>query len=455
MGFLRLPCVKSTTINSYFNDANYGTNPIQEIYSNLRVIEKENSRILLQFSLSSLSALIADNKIDLLSNSTTANLKLYNVYSNELPPESVVYNFHTLTEQWEEGLGYDVSSSGQANWNYRDSVNLWSTSGGTFNSTPFASLSSTIPESDLVVDIAPTLSSWLTGSNNGVIVKLSDFYESSTSNFNIKKIYGRLTNTILYPTIEISWNDKFTDDINFLYFGSTANVYFYNKLKGKYSDIDSSNNFPGYLSLTGNGVDTSQTGSASSLTSIILSGITGQRIDTGIYKFNIPTISYTAASLSSFKAVWTITSSLSAVKEKISKDITINSPLENNDIDFTTNFQIAISQFQNDVKFGDILKYNLFVKRKTVALETLTASSTAINSYIISDGYFKIVDERTGLDVIPFDYLSYNDSMNYFTIDTNLLIPERPYRIVFKFVEDSNNYIFDSPDYYYIFYLRN
>ena len=38
-------------------------------------------------------------------------------------------------------------------------------------------------------------------------------------------------------------------------------------------------------------------------------------------------------------------------------------------------------------------------------------------------------------------------------VDTNNLIPKRPYRFVFKFIEDDNVFIYDYPEYYYTFYL--
>lgn len=454
-----MPCNKSTFINSYFLGLNGGTNPIVEIFSKTTGNQREVSRSLFCFSLSSLENKINLGEFSLTSNSVSANLRLFNVFSEEIPPQNVTYDFHTLSENFDEGFGYDASTTGIVNWEYRKNNIPWSISGGSFSSTPFASISLIEPQDDFKVNIKNVVKDWLTGENCGIIVKLADNYESytgtlSSSNFYIKKLFGRFTNTILYPFIEILWDDKFVDDINFLYYGSTGNVYFYNRFKGKYSDIDGTNDFPGFLSLSGTGVDSSQTGSASSLSSIFISNINGQRIDTGIYKFVIPTISYTAGLLNYTQAVWTITSSLSAVRSKISKQIRINSNLDNNAIDFATDFIIAISNFKSEVTKGDILKYNLFVKRKSVPLETLTASSTSIDSFIVTNGYFKLVDERTGVDTIPWQDLSYNDTMNFFQIDTSFLDSDRPYRFVFKFIENENIHIFDYPEYFYSFYLK-
>lgn len=427
-----------------------------EIFGRNKISQREISRSLFQFSISALQELVDSGDIDLSSTSVSANLKLYNVFSDEVPPQNVEYNFFNLTEDFDEGFGFDQSTSGIANWLYRKNNILWSTSGGSYNLTSLsASVILTEPQLDFSVNIKNNLKDWLTGNNYGIITKLSNYYESLTSSdFYIKKIFGRLTNTIMYPIIDVQWDDKFTDDINFLYYGSSANIYFYNKSKGRYVDIDSTNNFPGFLSLSGTGVDSSQTGSLSSLSSVFISGVSGQRINTGIYRFRIPTISYTAGLLNYNKAIWNITSSLSSVVSKISKNIIINSPLENNASDFATDFIIAVSNFQSEVKFGELLNYNLFVRRKSVALETLTASSTSLNSYIVQNAYYKLIDERTGIDVIPWESISYNDTMNFFKVNTAFLDTERQYRFVFKFVEEDNIFIFDSPEYIYSFYLR-
>lgn len=459
MSYIKLECSKSSSINSYFLNSNFGLNPIVEIYAIPKLSVGEVSRSLFQFSLSSLQEKMNLGKISLTSNSTSAYLNIYNVYSSEPPPQTVVYDFYTLNEEWDEGFGFDETTTGVCNWRYRKDDVLWSLSGGSFSGLPFASVTSDIPSADFRVDIKEVLKGWTTTSTNcGIIIKLSDIYENSvTSNesksYTIKKLFARNTNTILHPFIGIQWNDKFTDDVNSLYFGSTGNIYFYNKINGMFSDIDGTNDFPGILSLTGIG-RTVLTGSGSSLTSVILTDIQGIRNSKGIYKFSIPTISYTAAALSSIVANWTITSSLSAVKEKFDKQLYIKSPIQNNSNDYSAGFQINVSNFKSKVVKGDILEYNLFVKRKIGALETLTASSTSISSYIITNGFWKLVDEKTGIDVIPWENLNYNDQTNFFSIDTQFLTSERPYRIIFKFIEMEKIFIYDSPEYYYQFYLE-
>lgn len=457
MGYLRLECEKCNTINSYYTDSNAGLNPILEVYSQLTPAgAKINSRALLQFSLSSLNR-ITSNTSSLSANSISAYLRLYNVFSEEEPIQDSSFELYRIDQEWDEGFGYDTSTSGACNWHYRKANTLWSSSGGAYSNI-FSTLQSNLND-DFKVNIKSPLNHWLSADNYGVIVKLNDDSEAitgslSAKSFYIKKMFGRLTSTILTPFIEILWNDKFSDDINFLYYGTSAQIYFYNKIKGKFTDIDGLNNFPGYLSLTGNGIDSTQTGSASSITSIISSGISGLRTNTGIYKFDVPAIPYGSASCDNFYAVWSITSSLSSVINNVSKEVFINSPLQNNANDFSNDFRIAISNFKDNVTFGDILKYNLFVKRKSAPLQTLTASSTSLDSFIITDGYWKLIDERTGIDIIPYQEISYNDTINFFEVDTNNLFPNRPYRFVFKFVEDNNIFIYDYPEYFYSFYLN-
>lgn len=458
--YIKLKADKDNNINSFYRDSNQGANPILEIFARTSLTggAKQVSRSIIRFNLTAMTEAINTGKLSLTSSSVSANLKLYNVFSEDLPMSSVVFDVHRLTSDWDEGYGVDVSTTGFSNYLNRTSTNLWTASGGDFG-TALTSITADLGDESWSFNIKPSLQHWLTAANYGLIVKLADSYESSTGSLSaqdyfVKRFYGRGTQTIFEPRIDIQTSDKFTDDTQFLFFGSTGSVYFYNKNQGRYADLNGTSAFPGYLSLSGRGVNTSLTTSASSVTSIFLSAISGSRTSTGIYKFEIPSITLTAASLSAWWLVWSFTGSLSAIVSQISKPITIFSPINNFSLESNNRFQASIINFRSEIASGEKVNYSVFFKRFSDSLSPLTAGSTAINSYIVRNGFWKVVDDRTGTDVTPWEDLSYNDTINYFSLDTNNLYPNRPYRVVLKVVESDKEFFFENPEYYYNFYLH-
>jgi hypothetical protein len=459
MGFIKLKCSIDNTLNSYYPKSNQGFNPILDVYAKIKSSsQKEISRSILKFDLTDLNNALQNNLFSLTSNSVTAICKLYNVFSNDVPPSQVVYDIHKLRNDWQEGIGLNLSSTGYSNWYQNSVTSSWNVSGADYSSIALTSINLEVGNEDLVFDIKNQLIDWTTGTNYGIIVKLQDQYESVTSSLSAteyyaKRFFGRSTKSIFEPRIEIIWNDKFEDNSNNLMFGQTGNLYFYNKTSNVYVDLNGTSGFPGYLGLTGNGLNSSVTTSLSSVTSIVLDYVPGNRISTGIYKFNLPTISYSAATLSAIYSVWTITSSLSAAVPKITKPITIKSPIIDESLNFNLKFKMAIANFQDRVKLGDKFNYSVFFTKQADTLQTLTSGSTALNSYIATNGYWKVIDDRTGVDVYPWDYLSYNNQLNFFEFDSKYLQPQRPYRLAFKIIEGDRIYQFSSPEYYFNFYL--
>jgi hypothetical protein len=455
MGYFKVKVAKDNTINSFYDDSNQGESSMMEIFSRSLNLNdpRQLSRALIQFDLSDLNLAISSGLFSLTSNTTSAYLKVYHAHTNILPPQSVIYNVHPISSSWQEGKGFDLTTTGYSNWNYRDSLNNWTTSGGDYGIS-LTSLSADFGDENIVFDIKSQLISWTTGTNYGIIIKLSDEFESSTgsltaNDYYAKKIFGKNTKTIFEPRIDILYQNKFSDDFNNLYFGSGGSIYFYNKNNGAYTDLNGTSGFPGYLSFTGSAASSV----LSSSTSIIFSNVPGNRYSTGIYKFDIPNISYTAASLSSIYASWVLTTGLSAVVPSINKSVLINSPIQNNSIETNSQYRISIINFKDRLNYGDSVNYNVFIKKISDQLSSLTAGSTSLSSFIALNGYWKVVDEKTGVDVYPWDSLSYNDSMNFFTLNTEFLYRGRPYRLIIKFIEGEYEYIFDSPDYYYTFYL--
>lgn len=456
MEFVKLNCTKDNVINSSYTGSNQGYSPVLEIYSKpITNNDREVSRVLLYFDLTDYDNAINQNILDPDTMSMSATLKLYNVYNKLEEKRNATYNIYRITNDWLEGTGYDVSTTGISNWYQRDTSNLWTTTGGDFAVTSITSVTFSTGDEDWVIDIKDTLSGWQTGAyqNYGLLIKLDDNLEFpdptsaiTASVYGKKVLYGREANNIFTPSINIQWKNKFTDNSSELYFGSTGEVLFYNRNKQGYADLNGTSGFPGYLSITG-------AASTSLSSSILMTNVAGTRIDQGIYKFNLPTIPLTGASLTSTYIVWTLTSSLSAAVPKVVKQITINSPVFNQSIEYAQGFTMSVMNFKDRIITGDKIRYSVFFKKITDTLTTLTAGSTALNSYIVTEGYWKIVDEKTGTDVYPWMDLNYNDLVNYFVLDTKYLKQNRAYRIVIKIIEDEREFYFDAPKYFHVFYL--
>lgn len=462
MAYIRLTAGKSNTINSYSVSSNQGANTAVAIFAkrNLRDGSREKSRGLFQFDYSDFIDAYASGVFPNDFSTVTATMTFFNMYSPvDFPSPNVDYGLYSLNEDWNPGTGDDITTAGFSNWNFPKETITANWNGASMTSRKIATFSSYDGDESITADAIPTLSGWYNTfgpfndtENFGLCLQLEDLYESVTStDYYQKLLFSSKTNSIFKPRIDIVWNDKFTDDFKDLYFGSTGTIYFYNKKRGVLSDLDGTNNFPGTFAISGIGVNAALTGSASSLSGMVISGVSGSRYATGLYQFKLPTIPYTYGNLTAFTAFWVITSSMSAVMSNIAKPVVLHSPIQDESLDFNVKFKMSIINFKDRIEVGEKFQWSIYFKKDSDILTSLTAGSTAINSYIALDGYWKLVDERTGVDVYPWQNINYNDTVNFINVDTKYLDQYRPYRLVVKLVEGDRVFYFDQPEYYYVF----
>jgi hypothetical protein len=454
MAYIRLKADKSNTINSYYPYSNQGDNTSIELYAKNISGYRIKSRGLFNFDFTDLWKAYQDGTFNP-NNSFTAIATFYNMYSDAyIPPTNVIYNISTLTSDWYMGNGIDITTTGYSNW--YQATNSSPTGEWTSGLVIYDRFTDWDGSASITSDFKNVVIEYLTGAtsgtNYGYVINLDSLYESSTANnYDRKLLFSSKTNSIFYPRIDIVWKDKFSDDFKNLYFGSTGTIYFYNKQRGVYADLDGTNPFPGYFTITGTGINYAVTGSASSLTGVIITGVSGSRVSTGIYKFELPVIPYTYGQLTNNKAIWVITSSMSAVVASVTKPVTIHSPVNDESLDFNVKFNVSMVNFKERIKVGEKFQWTIYFRKESDIVTSLTAGSTAINSYIATDGYWKIVDERTGVDVYPWQEMNYNDTINFINFDTKYLDPYRPYRLVMKINEGDRSYYFDTPDNYFVF----
>ena len=199
-----------------------------------------NSRALIKFNLTSISASVSDGTI---STDFKAYLNLYTVEAKELPREYTLYAY-PVSQSWTQGSGkfFDTPKIEEGvSWKFRhgkaDGTD-WGTGSlalnvtSSFTSNPGGcawftgssasgslegSQSFSNESSDVRMDVTAMVKQWMTGSanggleNNGLIVKRSDTDEQSSTPKGRLMFYSGDTNTVYLPKLEIAWDDSSFD----------------------------------------------------------------------------------------------------------------------------------------------------------------------------------------------------------------------------------------------------
>lgn len=232
---------KDATIYEQYPSKNTGVDAILELskitegYSVNTNLEDEFypstyiSRILIQFDLTNISALISSGKI---TSNFTASLILK---ATEAVSLSFQYDVvaHAISGSWANGTGFysnNPSVTNGVSWQFRDSKlsgRIWETGSLGVNST--ASWATTagggvfytgsgyeVTQSfnhefpDIRMNVTPIIRTWLSGSipNNGFIVKFPNASENDSSVLGNIKFFSTETHTIFIPRLEIQWDDS-------------------------------------------------------------------------------------------------------------------------------------------------------------------------------------------------------------------------------------------------------
>ena len=196
-----------------------------------------NSRILLQFDLSEISASIVARNIP---TSSKYYLNLRTATSVEVPYNYTLYAY-PISQSWDVGNGtYNATPpfTDDASWTYRVNKGgvqtAWSASGGTYYNNIAASQSFAFSEPDIRMDVTNIVNAWLNNTvpNNGFIIKRSDADEASADILGSLKFFSTDTNTIYIPKLETGWDDstytagsEINDDNMVVYFKNLQSSY--------------------------------------------------------------------------------------------------------------------------------------------------------------------------------------------------------------------------------------
>lgn len=227
---LRFYPTKDSTLYELYPIKNTGLDAVLDISKTISSTASYNSRALLDFDYTAISASIVDLGYD--PNDFNYNLKLYTVEANEIPTNYTLYA-HAISGSWNMGIGR-FSNSPQTvegvSWTYKGSRyetgSAWTTSsfetnvtaswnvnkgGGTWYTSSAASQSFDYTTTDINMDVTAIMNEVQAGtipSFNGFIIKKSEEDEQSQYIFNSLKFFSKDTHTIYVPVLEAKYDDS-------------------------------------------------------------------------------------------------------------------------------------------------------------------------------------------------------------------------------------------------------
>ena len=494
MSIARAYADKDTWITEASVTSNFGETPILEVWNNINEVtqRKEFARILIRFSLSSLSADIVNNgripdpRTD---SGVSAFINLKNVKHSDNQAVNFALAAFPLTASWMEGRGLDndnYSNTGFANAISATNTNAWMINNGQSGGSTYIGAASRVYDSnsatqsflgeeDLRMDVTDYFKAYLnysTGTSiadggsadHGFLIRMTDAYEAkdapealsagqavsiSGTAFYSKKFYSRETNTRKRPFFEIEWDGAIKDNRENLLFSKTANLFYYSLIDGELTDLNGTGPFPGHVTLSANGVGM-LTDAASGM------AVTASRFSKGIYKvhigsatnaagyLNLTGINLGLSSSTSFTDSWTVTTAGEYRTDSFSFDCLLPTSGYGNYV--TSNHVVTLPNLSDQYDPTTKARIRVFVKNNQTQWQTLTGTSTALNTAIIKSVTFEIRELVTNDVEVPEQALSYDAEGNFFDLDNTLLYEGLRYKVVLKLNVRGETLVYDYPE---------
>ena len=499
MSIARAYADKDTWITEASVTSNFGQSPILEVWNKINDItkRKEFARMLVSFSLSSLSADIVNNgniPDPRTNTSVSAFINLKNAENSQTQAINFDLVAYPLTATFMEGRGLDnddYTNTGFANAVSATNTIPWTSSNGQTGAAGYIGAASRVYDSnsatqffesgqeDLRLDVTDYFKSYLnfsTGTSiadggsadHGFIIRMTDKYEAkdkpealsagvaasvSADSFYTKKFYSRETNTRKRPYFELVWDGAIKDNRNNIKFSKTADLFYYSIVDGELTDLNNRGPFPGHVTISANGVGM-LTSAASGM------ALTASRFSKGIYKVNIGTatnaagylnltgINLALSSSTSFTDSWTITTAGEYRTDTFSFTCLLptSGRASYNTSDYSSTPIVSLANLQGQYSPRTKARIRVFVKNRQTQWEAITGSTTAMNSTIVKDGSFEIRELVTDDIEVPEQELSYDADGNFFDLDNRLLYDGIKYKIVIKLNVRGENIVYDYPE---------
>lgn len=425
----------------------------------------EQSRIILQFPISTISSDMSSGVLPSDSGSIKFYLNMYNAPHGNTVPLSYSLDVYMLSQSWSEGRGLDMNNYtdlGFSNWESGSSTVKWQDKssnpqpGGSYLESPQYPTSSVFFETGLENiqhDVSEIVYSWLNGtSNSGFLIKFPDTAISGSETLYTKMFFGRTSEFYNYrPTIEARWDSSRKDNRGSFYLSSSVvtsqdnmnTLYLYNNVRGQLQNIPN---------LANNTLDVRiYSGTTRPLGSPLQIRDHNQDLATvtqaGLLKENGHTITgiYTAsfASSSSFDNMYDVWSTGSGgSKIEFFTGSFTPKQVQTSDLLFAEEYLTSITNLESSYLKGQKPKLRVFARNKNWDPNIYTVASQAVVPDIIEDAYYRVYRIIDNLEIVPFgtgsannqfSRLSYDVSGNYFELDTSYLEPGYAYGIQFAY----------------------
>ena len=418
------------------NELNVSQNPVGEI--SYGTLDATVSRIIFKVDLDSLIDKIIADGIDL-DRVKSHKLKFTNTiaqrpdllgglsYSQGIErASSFELELFEITEDWDEGSGYEFHFNDDAlinlpkqasNWYYKKTGSSWINAGAYGTGTTGMSASTVIAtqyfekgNENIEIDITDYINQLILSGNtsNSMGLKMNDQIEViETLKRRSVAFHLKGTNTFFEPFIETEFDDEIKDDRNFFYMDKDNDLYLYsNKGDVSFSSGVTIYDFNGEVY----GV-------------VPISGIT--RVKTGVYKItvNIPSDSYPDAVI--FNDVWSI------IQNGKEKQISNDFYLINSDSFYSFGMSNRLNPDNFHFSFFGI-KSGEYLKRGTKRRIDVNVKELYKNpdNNLPLDLEYRLFIKQTSnvqIDVIPFTTVNRTAGGYEFILDTSWLIPQDYY----------------------------
>lgn len=422
-----------------YTGSNSGRSEILELYALTESAARSgSSRIVMSFDLTQLSESIVEGSIP--TSSVQFNLKLKNAVHANTVPYSYDIGIYPLTRSFDEGRGLsmedeNLKDNGVSNWIQATTTVNWLSPGGDFisSSNMTASQHFDYGTEDLDVDISHIVYAWLTGgmSNNGLLLKYEDYYETGSSDYYVKKFFSRhaLVPERL-PKIEARWEMSFQDDRSEFPYDQTGSLGYYRFIGGEAITVGESL-FVDILNSS----------------STVIQTITSSLLEPGIYEASGVFVSPTA-STQIFRDVW-----FTSTKHLFTGTFAPVYATGSKTLNFDT-ISVEIPNLKPRYGSDENILVRVFAKQKNyhpAVIRKPTAAHTDPDPLLLKNAYYQIEDAENGNVIVPFSTgtlkyskLSYDFEGNYFKLWTKSLMKNSVYKIKILIDYNRKRFIFDK-----------
>lgn len=419
----------------------------------------EQSRILLQFSISDIVSDMSSGELPANVSEIKFHLSLYNAPHGDTTPLDYTLDIQSLSDDWTEGRGLDMENYtdvGTSNWIKKSSGNDWTKPGGDVLAAAATQKTKYFDTGleNLSLDVTDPVTRWIDGTdtNYGFLIKNQDSAISGSQSLYTKKFFGRTSEFFHYrPVLEARWDSTRRDNRgNFFLSSSIASsadnlntLFLYNIVKGQLKEIPDLDNHT--LSVEIFSGSTAPAGDALAVVDKDGSAITN--VKAGRLEENGSTVTgiYTAsfASTSALDTVYDVWHTGSGVSRKnFYTGSYAPKAVETTDNLYSEEYITTITNLEDSYTQGQVPTIRVFARNKNWQPNIYTVATADTMPDIIEDSYYRIHRIVDNLEVVPFgtgsannefSRMSYDVSGSYFDLETASLEPGYAYGITFAY----------------------